>query len=117
VIANGKVKMENDNAASSPQFGKKICAFSDLSTWKHARKSRQGIYRAASNLPADEKYSLASQLKRAAISVTANLAEGLWPRFLPGDCAVLPPMLRLPVRIEGSFDDGPERWLHWAGKI
>lgn len=68
--------MENNHAASSPPFAKKTGDFSGLSAWKYARKLRQGIYGAASHLPVDEKHRLAGQLKRAAISVTANLAQG-----------------------------------------
>ena len=44
--------------------------------WKHARRLRQEIYRVAGDFPSQEKYGLSSQIKRAACSVTANLAEG-----------------------------------------
>lgn len=73
---NGKVKIENHSAAASRPSDQKISDFTDLITWKHARKLRQQIYRVAANLPYDEKYGLTSQIKGAAISVTANLAEG-----------------------------------------
>jgi four helix bundle protein len=67
--------MENGEAAS-PRADKKISDFTDLDTWKHARRLRQEVYRTAANFPAHEKYGLSSQIKRAASSVTANLAEG-----------------------------------------
>ncbi len=76
MMENGKVKMENHPAEASRPSDKKISDFTDLITWKQARKMRQEIYRVAANFPADEKYGLTSQIKRAAISVTANLAEG-----------------------------------------
>jgi four helix bundle protein len=72
----GKEKMENHPVKASRPSDKKISDFTDLMTWKHARKMRQQIYFVAANFPADEKYGLTSQIKRAAISVTANLAEG-----------------------------------------
>lgn len=50
--------------------------FTDLDAWKIARKLRSGIYSVCKTLPKDESYALASQMKRAAISVTANIAEG-----------------------------------------
>jgi four helix bundle protein len=75
MMENGKVKMENRPAEASRPSDKKISDFTDLITWKHARKMRQEIDRVAANFPACEKYGLTSQIKRAAISVTANLAE------------------------------------------
>jgi four helix bundle protein len=50
--------------------------FTDLDVWKVAREMRREIYRLASSLPEFEKFGLASQLRRAATSVMANLAEG-----------------------------------------
>jgi four helix bundle protein len=67
--------MENSEAAA-PRTGKKISDFTDLDTWKHARRLRQEVYSATVNFPAHEKYGLSGQIKRAASSVTANLAEG-----------------------------------------
>jgi four helix bundle protein len=50
--------------------------FTDLDVWKVARELRRQIYMLAKTLPDFEKFGLASQLRRAAVSVTANLAEG-----------------------------------------
>jgi four helix bundle protein len=50
--------------------------FTDLDAWKMARRLRSEIYRACKLFPKDETYGLASQMRRAAISVTANIAEG-----------------------------------------
>jgi len=50
--------------------------FTDLEVWKAAREMRRQIYMLAKTLPDFEKFGLASQLRRAAVSVTANLAEG-----------------------------------------
>ncbi len=50
--------------------------FKDLEVWRAARQLRKEIYRVAQALPDFEKFALASQLRRAATSVTANLAEG-----------------------------------------
>jgi four helix bundle protein len=56
--------------------GGRIRDFKDLEVWRAARELRKEIYRAARGLPDFEKFGLASQLRRAATSVTANLAEG-----------------------------------------
>jgi len=50
--------------------------FKDLEVWKAARDLRHEFYSLAKALPDAEKYGLASQIRRAATSVTANIAEG-----------------------------------------
>jgi four helix bundle protein len=56
--------------------GPPIKDFKDLEVWKAARDLRHEIYKLAKTLPDFEKFGLASQLRRAATSVTANIAEG-----------------------------------------
>jgi len=55
---------------------KQIRDFKDLETWKFARDLRSELYRVVATFPRDEAYGLAAQIRRAAVSVTANLAEG-----------------------------------------
>ena len=50
--------------------------FIDLDVWKAAREMRRQVYAVSKKLPDLEKFGLAAQLRRAAVSVTANLAEG-----------------------------------------
>jgi four helix bundle protein len=50
--------------------------FKDLQVWQVARELRTELYRLAKLLPDFEKFALASQIRRAARSVTANIAEG-----------------------------------------
>jgi four helix bundle protein len=50
--------------------------FKDLEVWKVARELRREVYKLAKGLPESEKFSLAGQMRRAGISVTANIAEG-----------------------------------------
>lgn len=50
--------------------------FKDLEVWKAARDLRHEFYNLAKALPDVEKYGPASQIRRAATSVTANIAEG-----------------------------------------
>ncbi len=54
----------------------KIRAFEDLDVWKLARELRKEIYKVTETYPKDETYRLVDQMKRAAISSTANIAEG-----------------------------------------
>lgn len=48
----------------------------DLLVWQKAMKFVTEIYQATSNFPKDELYGLTAQLRRAAVSVPSNLAEG-----------------------------------------
>jgi len=50
--------------------------FEELRCWQLAREYRKGIYKLTKRFPKDELFGLTSQLRRAACSVTANIAEG-----------------------------------------
>ena len=51
-------------------------SFEDLEVYKAAREFRKKIYKLVKELPAEEKYNLAGQMRRAALSLTNNIAEG-----------------------------------------
>jgi len=48
----------------------------DFELYKIAREFRKRAYRLVKQLPAVEKYALGNQMRRAAVSVTNNIAEG-----------------------------------------
>ena len=48
----------------------------DLMVWQRAMKLVKDIYRVSDQFPRREIYGLASQIRRAAVSVPSNLAEG-----------------------------------------
>lgn len=50
--------------------------FQELLVWQKAHKFVLGVYDYTKNFPTAEIYALASQFKRAAVSVAANIAEG-----------------------------------------
>ena len=50
--------------------------FEDLIVWQKAHEFVLGIYRFTDSFPKSEMYGLTSQLRRAAISIAANIAEG-----------------------------------------
>jgi len=54
--------------------------FEDLIVWQKAHQAVLSIYRISGNLPKTEIYGLTSQLRRAAISIPANIAEGFKKR-------------------------------------
>jgi len=55
---------------------KKIKNFYDIYAWQEAHKLVLEIYKITKTFPPDELYGLVSQLRRASISITSNLAEG-----------------------------------------
>lgn len=50
-------------------------SFEDLIIWQNAHKLVLKIYRVSSKFPARESYSLTDQLRRSALSISANIAE------------------------------------------
>ena len=50
--------------------------FEDLDVYEKAREFRKRMYAAARKLPDFEKYELGRQIRRAAVSLTNNIAEG-----------------------------------------
>lgn len=50
--------------------------FRDLKVWQAAMRLTVNIYRATEKFPSHELYGLSSQLRRAAVSVASNVAEG-----------------------------------------
>src|SRR5437899_5246230 len=50
--------------------------FEDLDVYKVAREFRKKMYGVTRGLPDFEKYDLGSQIRRAAVSLTNNIAEG-----------------------------------------
>ena len=60
----------------------KIETFEDLVVWKKTHALVLEIYRMTRDYPKDEKFSLVSQMRRAAVSIAANIAEGFKKRTL-----------------------------------
>lgn len=55
---------------------KKAKRFEDLLVWQKAHQFVLGIYSSTQNFPKSELYGLTSQVRRAAVSIPANIAEG-----------------------------------------
>lgn len=51
-------------------------AYLHLIAWRKATDLAREIYRATQKVPKDELYGLTSQMRRAAVSVAGNIAEG-----------------------------------------
>jgi four helix bundle protein len=87
----------------------KIKSFRDLEIWKRSMKLVEEIYNLTRTFPKDEIYGLTNQLRRSAVSVPSNIAEGFarfhnkeYRQFLfmsLGSCAELTTQLIIASRL------------------
>ncbi len=50
--------------------------FEKLDAWQHAIEIADSVYELTRPSPADERFGLTNQMRRAAVSISSNLAEG-----------------------------------------
>ena len=58
------------------QESRKIKSFTDLNAWKEGHKLVLMIYDITKTFPKEEVFGLTSQIRRCAVSITSNIAEG-----------------------------------------
>jgi four helix bundle protein len=63
--------------------GRKLERFEDLSVWQKAHELVLMVYRMSARFPREEQFGLVPQMRRAAVSVPANIAEGFKKRSHP----------------------------------
>ncbi len=54
----------------------RIKSFTDLTTWQEGHQLVLAVYKVVKLFPSDEQFGLKSQMQRAAVSITSNIAEG-----------------------------------------
>ncbi len=54
----------------------RLYSFEKLEVWKLSRKLNKNIYQISSQFPDSERFGLISQIRRACVSVSSNIAEG-----------------------------------------
>ena len=54
----------------------RVTSYRDLTVWQKAIALCENVYRLCRRLPRSETFGLADQLRRAAVSVASNIAEG-----------------------------------------
>lgn len=65
-------------------INKKIDSFEQLEVWKESQNLAVYIYQVTKKFPKDEMFAITNQLRRAASSISANIAEG-FGRLSPKD--------------------------------
>src|SRR4030095_5992812 len=71
-VTRGKKPNDQSESAAKSDFQ----TFEDLEVYKVARQFRKAMYAVTRRLPDFEKYDLRSQIRRASVSLTNNMAEG-----------------------------------------
>ncbi len=59
-----------------------ITSFRDLLVWQEAMRLVEEVYRLSGEFPKEEQFGLTSQMRRAAVSIPSNIAEGARRRQL-----------------------------------
>ena len=87
----------------------KIKSYKDLNIWKRSIVVVEDIYKITKNFPKEEIYGLTSQLRRSAVSIPSNIAEGFarfsnkeYKQFLfisLGSCAELSTQIIIALRL------------------
>ena len=54
----------------------KIVSFTNLDAWRKSHEVVLEVYKITKKFPKDEQFGLISQMRRAAVSITSNIAEG-----------------------------------------
>jgi four helix bundle protein len=80
---NGLYELGETISVVAEPDGRKVTNFKDLWVWKTSMELLKPIYTVTRKLPKEELYGLTSQLRRAAVSVPSNIAEG-WGRNKKG---------------------------------
>lgn len=60
-----------------------ILSFKDLVVWQKSHQFVLEIYSVTAGFPKEEIYALTNQIRRAAVSIPANIAEGFKKKTLP----------------------------------
>jgi len=107
-----------------------VNSFRELIVWQKSMQMTVGVYRLTREFPRDELYGLTSQMRRSAVSVPSNIAEGHgrlstgeYKQFIGiarGSNFELQTQLELSRRLEfgnPKFLDESEGLSHEAGKM
>jgi four helix bundle protein len=78
----GDVSVEH--GVAEPAAGRGIQSYEDLRVWQNAITLCESVYELTRSFPEGERFGLTSQLRRAAVSVPSNIAEG-WGRGTRAD--------------------------------
>jgi four helix bundle protein len=101
--------------------------YEKLDVWKYGMDLVTEIYRVTKSFPSDERFGLTSQLRRASISIPANIAEGYgrgtkpafanFARIAQGSLFELRTELEAAARIEAATREELSHAIGLAGRL
>ena len=101
-----------------------VQSYRDLRVWGESMLLAEMCYRHTRSFPADERFGLTAQIRRAAVSIPANIAEGYgreqtgsyvqFLRIAQGSCKEVETHLLLAKRVLGEAASNPENLLQQA---
>ena len=103
-----------------------IQSFRDLSVWQKSMDLAERIYHVSEHFPRAERFGLTSQMRRAAVSIPSNIAEGKaiggrsYPRHLKvahGSEAELQTQIELAARLKFLNDHDTHHLLNQASEV
>ncbi len=71
--------MSKEAPESGPRTAAPVSSYRDLIAWRKAMDLVRLTYQLSSNLPVEERFGLKAEMRRSAISIPSNIAEG-WGR-------------------------------------
>ena len=75
-MTDPKLEKRNSKLVGKLLTAKPVKDFTDLEAWQLARELRKRVYEISQKFPTQERAVLTNEIRRAALSVTANIAEG-----------------------------------------
>src|SRR4029453_8378985 len=104
-----------------------IKSFRDLTTWQLAMDLAVDVHRISLTLPPFEKYELGRQMRRSAVSIPSNVAEGFYRHAPPaykahggialGSHGELDTQLEVALRLDYLKSDVAERFFEQSGHV
>jgi len=105
----------------------KIRSFKDLKVWQRSMDLAIVLYKITRQFPKEELYGMTSQIRKAAVSVPSNIAEGFgryhnkeYKQFLHivlGSCAEITTQMILAMRLEYTPSAAAEKILNELEEI
>jgi len=102
-------------------------SYTDLRVWQQGMELARNIYRATERFPKSEMYGLVNQMRRAAVSVPSNIAEGKGHRSNPefsrflyharGSLLELETQIRLAVQLQYLSEECGRELLELSGPL
>ena len=72
----GQVQPEGTHFAADSKPRARVRTYRDLIAWQKSHALALAVYRLTSTFPAEERFGLTAQVRRASVSVPSNIAEG-----------------------------------------